>query len=135
MSRAKSVSVLSGETKISNIFIPSGFNYIILKLHAYRDRVEDESVDLGRHHKYDIFGVIKDMDRSDWKNAAAHFEAEKESDYINSSIDIINEFFSTPKSLGIIRLQENQLFIKYSLEFPAYLPEFIYDLKSLFRIS
>ncbi|MCK9282639.1 MAG: hypothetical protein M0P71_18635 [Melioribacteraceae bacterium] len=130
----ESVSILSGETKISNIFIPSGFNYIILKLHAFRDRIEDESVDLGRHHAYDIFAVVTDMDKNDWENAAAHFEAEKESDSIKSSIDIINEFFSTPTSLGIIRLQENQFFKKYSSEFSTYIPEFISDLKSLFGI-
>ena len=131
----ESVSLLYDENKISNIFIPSGINYIILKLHAFRDRIEDESVDLGRHHAYDIFALITDMDKSDWENAAAHFESEKESDYIKSSTQIINDFFSTSTSLGIIRLQENQIFEKYKLEFSSYIPEFISDLKSLFKIS
>jgi len=131
----ESVSILSGETKISNIFIPSGFNYIVLKLHAFRDRVEDESVDLGRHHAYDIFAVVTDMDKSDWENASAHFQAEKESDYIKSSIDIINEFFNSSTSLGILRLKENQFFKKYNSEYSTYISEFISDLKSLFGIS
>jgi len=131
----ESVDVSSIGTKISNIFIPSGFNYIILKLHAFRDRFEDESVDLGRHHAYDIFSIVTDMDKSDWDNAAAHIIAEKESDYIQSSIGIINKFFCTPTSLGIIRLQENQIFRNNNSEFSSYIPEFISDLKSLFEIS
>lgn len=131
----ENISALSGETKISNIFIPSGFNYVILKLHAFRDRVEDESVDFGRHHAYDIFAIITDMDKNDWETASVHFQSEIESDYIKSSINIINEFFISPTSLGIIRIQENELFKKYSSEFSTYLPDFISDLKLLFGIS
>jgi len=131
----ESVTISSEETKISNIFIPSSFNYIILKLHAFSDRFEDESVDFGRHHAYDIFAIVTDMDKNDWENASAHFQSEKESDYIKSSIHIINTFFSSPTSLGILRLQENQLFRKNSSEFSAYIPDFISDLKSLFGVS
>jgi hypothetical protein len=130
----ESVSILSSETKISNIFIPSGFNYIILKLHAFRDRVEDESVDFGRHHAYDIFAVVTDMDKRDWENAASHFLSEKESDYIKSSISIIQEYFSSSSSLGILRLQENQFFKRYSPDFSNYMPDFISNPKSLFGI-
>jgi hypothetical protein len=131
----ESFSKLSGKTKVSNLFVPSSFNYIILKLHAFRDRVNDESVDLGRHHAYDIFAIVTDMDKNDWENAARHLQAEKESDYIKSSITVINEYFSSPTSLGILRLQENQLFKKYSSEFSTYLSDFCSDLRSLFDIS
>ncbi|MBU2493329.1 MAG: hypothetical protein KJ571_11945 [Bacteroidetes bacterium] len=131
----ESFSETSGGEKISNIFVPSSFNYIILKLHAFRDRKDDESVDLGRHHAYDIFAIVTDMDKNDWDNAVEHFNDEKESDYIKSSIEIVTEFFSSPTSLGILRLQENQLFKKYDSEFSKYLTDFISDIKSLFYIS
>ena len=91
---------------VDNIFIISSYNYIILKLHAFKDRKEDPTVDLGRHHAYDIFATICDMDEDDWKNAKRHFQSEQEEDYIQESISIINTYFSSASDLGIIRLKK-----------------------------
>jgi hypothetical protein len=128
-------SNFSKDLSITNLYIPSSYNFIILKLHAFQDRREDESVDLGRHHCYDVFATVTDMDKNDWEIAKSHYEDEKNSDYIISAKEITKEYFASPASLGIIRLKENQLYIKYQADFNLYIDDFISDLKSLFNIS
>lgn len=127
-------SNLSHSASISNLFILSSFNYIILKLHAFRDRLNDESVDYGRHHVYDVFATVIDMDQTDWENAEHHLSTNSTTDYIQSSRDIITKFFSDKEDLGIIRLRENKLYQREKYEYDNYLQYFITDLKDLFKL-
>jgi hypothetical protein len=120
---------------VDNVYLPSSFNYIILKLHAFRDRITDETVDLGRHHAFDIFSAVIDIDKSDWENAQTHYEMKAGALYIESAREIITRYFSTSISLGIIRIKENELYKRYHHEFDPYINEFIADLLHLFKIS
>jgi hypothetical protein len=49
---AKGLEIGKIEVKIaeSTVTIVSNFNYLIFKLHAFADRLNDESKDYGRHH-------------------------------------------------------------------------------------
>ena len=64
----------------SPLYIPSGFNYLILKTGAFFDRKDegDEKSDYGRHHAYDIFATVTAMSEGDWDNARKHYEAHKD---------------------------------------------------------
>lgn len=127
-------SNLQKDIKVTNLFIPSSFNYLILKLHAFRDRINDASVDYGQHHAYDIFATITDMDESDWKNAEYHLGQNIDSGYIKSSQTIINTYFSQKDDFGIIRLKENKLYQRHKAGYDSYIPDFIGDLKALFSL-
>jgi hypothetical protein len=127
-------SNLNHNVNISNLFIPSSFNYIVLKLHAFRDRVNDQSVDYGQHHAYDIFATVIDMDQADWENAEHHLSINPTSEYIRSSQNIIATFFSNKDNLGIIRLRENKLYQRDKDEYDKYIQDFISDLKDLFNL-
>jgi len=117
-----------------SIYIPSSFNYLILKLHAFHDRKDhdDEKSDEGRHHALYIFTTVTDMSAADWENAKEHFEAECTESYIQKAIAIQQQYFSKPTALGILRIQENQTFRQFKSEFEAYLPDVINDLNDLF---
>ena len=127
-------SNLSRSIKISNLFILSSFNYIVLKLHAFRDRLNDESVNYGQHHAYDIFATVIDMDQTDWDNAEHHLSTNQAAEYIQSSRDIITKFFADKDDLGIIRLRENKLYQRDKYEYDSYIQYFISDLKDLFKL-
>lgn len=127
-------SNLIHNVSISNLFILSSFNYIILKLHAFRDRLNDESVDYGQHHAYDIFATVIDMDQTDWENAEHHLSANPTAEYIISSRNIIAKFFTAKDDLGIIRLRENKLYQREKYEYDNYIQYFISDLKDLFKL-
>ena len=129
------VEELTKDEKFSNIYIPSSYNYIIFKLHAFRDRIEDEAKEYGRHHAYDIFATVTDMDINDWQNAKEHYKKQENSDYINRAKDIILQYFSEATQKGIIRLKENEYYRRNSNEFDGYINNFISDLKELFKAN
>lgn len=118
--------------KDPTIHIPSSFNYLILKLHAFSDRKDDEDADLGRHHAMDIFTTVTDMSETDWATAEQHFDEECEEPYLQQAIDIQQRHFSSERDLGILRMQENQTYRRHDDEFDDYLPDVIDDLNELF---
>jgi len=115
-----------------NIFLVSSFNYIILKLNALKDRVEDEVSDYGRHHAYDIFATVIDMDENDWRNAIGHLQNEREKPYIQSAIELAKTFFGHEEAMGVIRLKENKAYQNDAAIFNSYLNEVRNDLLELF---
>jgi hypothetical protein len=114
------------------VFIPSSFNYLILKLHAFFDRKDDGQSDYGRHHAMDIFTTVTDMSQADWDTAEQHFDAECEEPYLQHAIDVQQSHFSDDGELGVLRMQENQTYRRHSEEFDDYLPQVIEDLNELF---
>lgn len=51
------------------IFIPSVFNFLVLKLHAFNDSKNNPEKDFGRHHAWDIFAAVAGMAEPDWAAA------------------------------------------------------------------
>lgn len=116
------------------VHIPSSFNYLVLKLHAFSDRKgeDDEKSDLGRHHALDLFNTVTDMSKEDWENAQDHFSDECEADYIQQAIAIQREFFAQTSDLGVQRIRENKTYKRHSNLFDAYLSDFVNDMNDLF---
>ena len=120
------------KTNFQNVYIPSSFDFIILKLHAFRDRKDDESSEFGRHHAYDIFTTITDMSEEDWEVAKSLIKKKDEDERIRPSQNIVEEFFSDEIFFGIIRLKENEIYKRNQMQFDKYISDFILDLKELF---
>lgn len=118
----------------SKIYIPSSYNYIILKLHAFNDRKNrnDEKSDYGRHHAYDIFATVTQMNEADWETAQSHFKAHREREYLQKSITIQQECFSKPTDIGVIRLRENVAYRNRRDQYEPHLEQFLGDLRDLF---
>ena len=114
------------------VYIPSSFNYLVLKLHAFSDRKDDQQADQGRHHALDIFTTVTDMSKTDWENAEQHFEDECEKPYLQEAINIQQQYFAGKNDLGIIRIRENQTYQRHQDEFDSYIPNVIQDLNNLF---
>lgn len=112
--------------------IPSSFNYLILKLHAFSDRKDDQQADQGRHHAMDIFTTVTDMSKMDWQNAEQHFEDECDKPYLQEAINIQQQYFAKKNDLGIIRIRENGTYKRHQEEFDSYLSEVTKDLNDLF---
>lgn len=114
-----------------NVFLLSSFSFIVLKLHAFKDRINDDKKDFGRYHAYDIFSAIIEMDDIDWEAAQAQYISYESNPVIIESKKIIRDFFSNMNSMGIIRLKENQLYARDREEYDKYINSFIEDLNEL----
>lgn len=120
---------LSLKNKI--LFIPSAFNFLILKLHAFEDRKNEEAGDFGRHHAWDIFATIVRMGEADWAAAKEHLDAHAARPYMKKAIEIRKTDFSIRTGLGILRLRENEAYRRERELFNKYLDPFIQDLAAL----
>lgn len=128
------VSEFFKNNSVHNLFILSSYNFILLKLFAFNDRINDETVDYGRHHAFDIFATILNMDENDWENANTQLHQMKSSNLLNRIQELINKYFSSSNDLGILRIKETILYQNNKREFDKYINDFINDLKELFAL-
>lgn len=129
------VNVPIGPSKIATITIPSAYNYLILKLHAFDDRKskKDSKSDEGRHHAYDIFVTVSRMSEEDWNIAAQHLKHHSQSGYLARSIQIQRDSFSSRSAIGVLRIQENEVYRRNRDLYDPHLDQFIQDMHELFQ--
>ncbi|MFH1263165.1 MAG: nucleotidyl transferase AbiEii/AbiGii toxin family protein [Pseudomonadota bacterium] len=116
------------------VYLPSSFNYLIMKLHAFNDRKdrEDEKSDRGRHHALDIFVTVSRMNAEDWEIARKHLARDRSRPYLKEAAEIRKACFSRPTDVGLTRLRENELYRRDRETLDNYLQPFIEDLSALF---
>lgn len=112
--------------------IPSAFNYLILKVFALRDQLNEEAKDNGRHHAFDMFATVARMDEEDWKSAGEHLVAHASREYLREAVTIVRELFATKTSSGTIRLREFGMYRGLQAAYDPYLEPFLKDLFDLF---
>ncbi len=118
------------------LFIPSAYNYLILKLHAFEDRKNrtDNLSDSGRHHAFDLFATIARMREKDWEVARQHLKIESAQKYLKRAIKIRKENFSKLTDLGLLRLRESAMYRTGQEIYDPYLELLANDLKDLFPV-
>lgn len=129
------LAVRTEASEQATITIPSAYNYLILKLHAFDDRKskKDAKSNEGRHHAYDIFATVSRMSEDDWATAARHLKAHSESEYLKRAIQIRKDCFATKTAVGVLRIQENETYIRNRDSYNPHLDQFIKDMADLFR--
>lgn len=90
--------------------VPQSFPYLLMKLHAFRDRKTDADRGLGRHHALDLYTIAALMTEGEYENALAWGTQFASDPHVDSARRIVREDFATRTSLGMLRLQEHQLF-------------------------
>lgn len=120
------------QTKFKNIYLPSSFSFLVMKLHAFRDRINDTNKEFGKHHAYDIFTTIRNMDEADWKTAVQQRKYYQGKNIFIESNKIVRQFFDSEISNGIIRIKENELFQRRKNLFNKDIENFMKDLNELF---
>ena len=48
----------SGQTHKSHVLIPQTFSYLLMKLCAFRDRMDDKDKGFGQHHALDVYRIV-----------------------------------------------------------------------------
>jgi hypothetical protein len=51
------------------IYLPHPFSYLVMKLFALRDRLEDEEQDFGAYHAFDVYRIVGMMTENEWNQA------------------------------------------------------------------
>jgi hypothetical protein len=119
----------NGEPYGARVQVPQAFPYLMMKLHAFNDRKDDENKDLGRHHAMDLYSITGMMTEAEYQRAAQLGEECAEAVYVSRAREIVANDFSSETALGILRLKEHGL---YRQDFVT--GRFVDVLKEIFRI-
>jgi len=100
----------SGETHQSEVLIPQAFTYLLMKLCAYRDRMDNADRNLGQHHALDIYrivGMLTEEEDSDVRALSAEFA---EHPVVVDARQIAATHFISPDGIGRLRIREHPLY-------------------------
>lgn len=99
-----------GQRCRGTVYVPEGFPYLLMKLHAFSDRKADADKGLGRHHALDAYTIVGMMTEPEYDRARAFGVADRDDEHVKRARSIVNEDFSDETSLGVLRLREHPLF-------------------------
>ena len=107
----------SGETWKSEIFLPHPYTFSMMKLFAFKDRLNDPDKEFGRYHALDLYTILATMTEDEWRYALQLRDHHKNDPLIVEAGYLVSEYFSALDRLGMIRLRES----------PYYRPELQLD--------
>jgi hypothetical protein len=100
----------SGEPHHTEVLIPQAFTYVLTKLCAFRDRMDDDDKDLGRHHAVDVYRIIGLLTQDE--DAAVRRLREEFASHpvVVDAREIAAMHFVTPNGIGQLRIREHSLY-------------------------
>jgi len=120
----------SGDTWESEIFLPHPYTFLMMKLFAFRDRLDDPDKEFGRYHALDLYTILATTTEEEWDYALQLRDQHKNEPFTIKAGHLVSDYFSAPERLGMIRLRES----------PYYRPElqlgkFMSVLQELFPVG
>jgi hypothetical protein len=95
----------SGEPATLRVYIPNPFTYLLMKLHAFHDRLNDERKNLAAHHAVDIYRIISMLTRDEFELVKSLAASNQEAKPVINAALIVGRAFGTPDSVGVLRLK------------------------------
>lgn len=99
------VLYLPGPSGPATVHIPHPFTYLVLKLHAYRDRREDPSVQFGEYHALDLYNILAMCTESEWSSAQDINARYVETEPSREAKRIVATLFSGESSPGVLAIR------------------------------
>lgn len=100
----------SGRPWEGEVFLPHPYTFLLMKLFAFKDRVNDPHKELGRHHALDLYSVIALTNETEWQECGEFSAGLKSDPAIIEVGKIVAEYFSGEEKLGLLRLREHTYF-------------------------
>lgn len=100
----------TGEPRVGTVHIPQAFPYLMMKLHAFEDRKEDEDKDLGRHHALDLYTIVGMMTEREYERAKELSTMHAANECVRRACATVRKHFRSRTAVGVLRLREHQLF-------------------------
>lgn len=133
---AKSLEQLSITGKLANnrkhttvINIPSPFTYLMMKITAFGDQIDNSNESQGRHHALDVYRIVAMLSESQFDQTKLQFANNENSPYTQRVRELFTNFFSSKQKLGILRMTEHNFFTENML-----IEDFIDSLRDLMSL-
>jgi hypothetical protein len=117
----------SGEAWQADVYLPHPYTFSMMKLYAFKDRIDDANKEFGRYHALDLYTILATMTEEEWEYALKLRNRQEDQHYAMEASSLVLEHFSALDRLGMIRLKESPYY-RPELQ----LDEFISALQELF---
>ena len=107
----------SGEPWQDEICVPHPYTFTMMKLFAFKDRLDDADKEFGRYHALDMYTILATTMESEWNQALGFRDQYGDERYIMEAGRRVSKHVSAFDLLGMIRLMES----------PYYRPELQLD--------
>jgi len=99
----------TGQAFTAPITIPHSFNYLLMKLTAYRDRRNDADKDFGSHHALDVFRIVAmltELERDQVRASLRHFATNTQ---VQGCVELVHSDFSGQSAPGVLAMRRHPL--------------------------
>ena len=117
LTKTLSGNLTSGKSCQAEIYLPHPFTFLMMKLFAFRDRLDDADKEFGRYHALDMYTILATTMEIEWNQALELRERYKDEQHVIEAGKLVAEYFSALDHLGMIRIRES----------PYYRPELQLD--------
>jgi hypothetical protein len=117
----------TGESWHAEVFLPHPYTFLMMKLFAFRDRLDDTDKEFGRYHALDLYTILATMTENEWGQALELRDQYSDEPYIREAGRLVVKLFSSLDRLGMIRLRESRYY-RHELQ----IDEFMSALHELF---
>jgi hypothetical protein len=119
----------TGEQWSGQVFLPNPFTFAMMKLFAFRDRLQrDPDQAKAEYHALDVYSILATTTEPEWAQALVLRDKFHRHPFVIEAGRIAHEFFGRPEQMGLIRLRESRY---YRSDFK--LGDFSSSLLELFR--
>ncbi len=112
------------------IYLPRPFSYLVMKLFALRDRLEDEEKDFGAYHAFDVYRTVGMMTENEWNQAVGLRKRYRDAPKIREAAEIAGELFASLESVGVLRVRQHARATNITIP-PENLTSLVEDLQEL----
>ncbi len=120
----------SGDPWQAEVLLPHPFTFLMMKMFAFRDRLDDANKEFGRYHALDMYSILATTLEMEWDQALELRERYKDDQHVVEAGKLVAEYFSALDNLGMIRMRESP-YCRPELQ----LDEFISALRELFFVN
>jgi len=106
----------NGEEYETTIRIPHPFNYLIMKLFAFRDRQNDSDKQQGSYHAFDVFSIIGSLTERELHEAIEFVKNHTQEPVIQDTKQIVKNCFTGTSPSGMIAIKTHRMFQDFGTE-------------------
>ena len=119
----------SGRSWQAEVFLPHPYTFAMMKLFAFRDRLDDGDKEFGRYHALDLYTILATTTEDEWRYTLGLRDRHQNRPHVLEAGHLVTRYFSSLTHLGMIRLRESTYY-RPELQ----LEEFMSALQDLFTI-
>jgi len=97
----------SGASRQFEVLLPHPYTFSMMKLFAFRDRLDDADKEFGRYHALDLYTISATTTEEEWRYALSLRDEHGNEPHVIEAGHIVSEHFCTSDSMGMIRLRES----------------------------